>query len=117
MYVVIYYTAGTGAGALIVYGPFASQPAAQAFINGQPSTTNYTIAQVYPAPPYPAGVTPSMQNVMAGQFVVAVSGNNLTGGVNVYLYGPYITEAAANAYVAGRPYPGGAQVCAVQAAS
>ena len=115
MWVVIYYTGANTAGSLIVYGPFSSEAAATAWIAGQPSSTFYTATQVYPPPPYPAGQTPQVQSVSAGQFLVAVNASNLSGGNQILLYGPFASAQAANGYLAGRAYPGGSQVVTVMA--
>ncbi len=117
MWVAIFFSGGTGSTALIVYGPFSSQAAAQAFVSGQTNQQFFSVAQVLNPPPYPAGQTAQTQSVAAGQFVVATQAANLTGGSTIYLYGPFATAQAANAYIAGRPFPGGFQVCQVQSPS
>jgi hypothetical protein len=115
MWAVIYWSGGTTNSSLIVYGSFSTLALAQSFIASRDFPNQYLLAQVFSPPPAipPAVIAPVP--FAAGATVVALATFGLTNQNEIFLYGTFGSFALAQAWIAGRPFPGGAAIRVVQA--
>lgn len=116
MFVAIYWTGGSSDGSMVVYGPFATEAEAEAWIARQDNPTFLTVSAVFLPPPLEDATPGFVTLVSPGVQCVILATFNLTGGSDLFCYGGFTSEAAARAWIAKRPFPAGCQVETVEEA-
>ena len=101
MFTVVFISQGAaGNSTVIVYGPFSTYQAAEAWIASQQQPANYLVASAWGTTPSGTpSVLPPATGLAVGSNVVLFIGQGINGYV-CYVYGPFATPALAAGYVA-----------------
>ena len=89
------------------FGPFASLANAQQFAGSQASGSTFAIVQVRGTLVSGPGGYPTVQTFVTGTYVALLAVSDFLSAPAYYAYGTFPDLATAQAYSAGRAFPGG----------
>lgn len=114
MWVVVYYSGSTQGTPILIFGPFTSEQAAQAFIAAQNFPGFYSVNQVWTAPNQSPPQPVQPQNVVAGNWIVCLLTSDAFGSQIIWLYGVFSNQNAAWAWISQQSFPAGMSTAQVQ---
>ena len=115
-FLLVYWTGGSNAGGLVVYGGYTTYAAAEAALAKLQNKASYFIVQNFPPPPSSPSPGYSNQGVSPLNYVVIQSTFGLSN-IQLFSYStPFTTYAQAEAFLAQLQWKDGCEIAMVQTA-